>query len=291
MDPCAVVLSASDVILPEKIIQGILGKDLPEAVDLLEGVEAYPWKIKTKYYDAAVQLCAMKQKTIGNQDFAESVNAVVICFDSQLDDGLSEAERWLPFTNEFNSDINILVCEQCQEVPFPNSKEGMKGIDRVTAVNWGIKHGFELVELNPVNEETDFEDDFPETVGMERIKQALEAHLWPNMIRKAKNKFSVPSETELMGERTSKEQQSPESMQESQMADEDEEPFEALFQNLSLMKSKADNLPSRERKDFAEKMAIAFWRAIGGCESEIKDLESEMEEFTGEEASVVEKED
>ena len=27
-------------------------------------------------------------------------------------------------------------------------------------------------------------DDFPETVGIERIIEALEAHLWPNMVMK-----------------------------------------------------------------------------------------------------------
>lgn len=27
-------------------------------------------------------------------------------------------------------------------------------------------------------------DDFPETVGVERIIEALEAHMWPNMVMK-----------------------------------------------------------------------------------------------------------
>jgi hypothetical protein len=47
-------------------------------------------------------------------------------------------------------------------------------------LQWCIKHGFELVELDP-SEKPDPEDDFPETLGIERITQALNAHSWSNL--------------------------------------------------------------------------------------------------------------
>lgn len=56
---------------------------LHDPIDVLEGIQAYPWEISTKYYDAKIHLCAVDRKTLGNQEFAESVNAVVLCFDSQ----------------------------------------------------------------------------------------------------------------------------------------------------------------------------------------------------------------
>ena len=34
-------------------------------------------------------------------------------------------------------------------------------------------------------------DDFPETVGTERIIEALEAHLWPNMVMKGMLQFKM----------------------------------------------------------------------------------------------------
>lgn len=38
------------------------------------------------------------------------------------------------------------------------------------------------------------------------------------------------------------------------------------------MKERASSLPATERKDYAEKVAIAFWRALGGSEEEIAGL-------------------
>ena len=57
-----------------------------------------------------------------------------------------------------------------------------------------------------------------------------------------------------------------------------EDNFEQLFQNLSVMKSKAANLSPTGRKAYAEKMAMAFWRSVGGDEAEIADLSSGEED-------------
>lgn len=38
------------------------------------------------------------------------------------------------------------------------------------------------------------------------------------------------------------------------------------------MTGRASSLPASERKDYAEKVAIAFWRAMGGSEEEIAGL-------------------
>lgn len=55
-------------------------------------------------------------------------------------------------------------------------------------LGWCVQHGFELVELNPENPdpEEDLEDDFPESLGLKRIVEALKAHVWPNLELKSK---------------------------------------------------------------------------------------------------------
>jgi len=61
----------------------------------------------------------------------------------------------------------------------------------LAAQTWCIDKGFELVELNPVPEEedeSDLEDDFPESTGIKRVIQALHAHMWPNLILKGNSK-------------------------------------------------------------------------------------------------------
>lgn len=54
-----------------------------------------------------------------------------------------------------------------------------------------------------------------------------------------------------------------------------EETFEGLFQNLNEMKLKAQSLSPDQRRVYAEKMAIAFWKSIGGNDSEIEGLSSD----------------
>lgn len=50
--------------------------------------------------------------------------------------------------------------------------------------------------------------------------------------------------------------------------------FEELFQAMSMMKSQASALEGAERKAYAEKITMAFWRAIDGSADEIAGLDS-----------------
>ena len=51
--------------------------------------------------------------------------------------------------------------------------------------------------------------------------------------------------------------------------DEDQDiDFEDLFSQLSKMKDISKNLPESERKAYAEKVAVAFYKSMGGSDSE-----------------------
>lgn len=56
------------------------------------------------------------------------------------------------------------------------------------------------------------------------------------------------------------------------------ESFEAMFDRMKDMKDKAANLPDQDRKAYAEKVAISFWRAMGGDEEEIEGLSDSDEQ-------------
>ncbi|XP_042911618.1 alpha- and gamma-adaptin-binding protein p34 isoform X2 [Parasteatoda tepidariorum] len=53
------------------------------------------------------------------------------------------------------------------------------------------------------------------------------------------------------------------------------ESFEALFDKFASMKDRAAGLNGEDRKKYAEKVAIAFWRAMGGDEDEIEGLDDD----------------
>lgn len=55
----------------------------------------------------------------------------------------------------------------------------------VSAQEWCVQRGYELVELDPeLDEEWESEQDFIETTGIKRVVQALQAHIWPDLTLK-----------------------------------------------------------------------------------------------------------
>lgn len=57
-------------------------EELPVIKKIVEGIEAYPWHISTKYYETDVLLYALSEKMLLPQSIACGVQAVVLCFDS-----------------------------------------------------------------------------------------------------------------------------------------------------------------------------------------------------------------
>ncbi|KAL2300683.1 hypothetical protein Nmel_013568 [Mimus melanotis] len=205
----------------------------------------------------------------------------------------------------------ILVCDRVSE----------NGVNRQKAQEWCIKHGFELVELSP-EELPDEDDDFPESTGVKRIVQALNANVWSNVVMKGDRTQGFGLLSTLAGANRSRGCEetletevnnnsrnswfllcsgppcihggvagtSPPScisdpmleMDIQELAslttrDGDLENFERLFSKLKEMKDKAATLPHEQRKLHAEKVAKAFWMAIGGDRDEIEGLSSDEE--------------
>ncbi|XP_061856368.1 alpha- and gamma-adaptin-binding protein p34 isoform X1 [Colius striatus] len=202
----------------------------------------------------------------------------------------------------------ILVCSRVSE----------NGVNRQKAQEWCIKHGFELVELNP-EELPDEDDDFPESTGVKRIVQALNANVWSNVVMKSDRPQGFGLLSTLTGancgigaEENQDAESSPAAAAEESHAENTEdgastnnlqvdnivdptldtdiqelaslttrdgglENFERLFSKLKEMKDKAATLPHEQRKLHAEKVAKAFWMAIGGDRDEIEGLSSDEE--------------
>lgn len=252
-----------------------------------DGLPFYKWDIVTKYYTATVNVCHLMEKTLVGRVFAANVEAVVIYSDSNNIDGLKEVDQWLPFVNEFEPEIKILVCDRCA------IEEGdQQRYSKYDAQKWCITNGFELVELDP-SEEVDPDDDFPETLGLQRIVQALHAHSWPNLLLRStaevdKSRIDHLSRL-LLGENIMESNRDesvsghsaavPVTEDALQPTEEDSsvESFDQLFQQLCTMKSQVDNmqLGSADRRAYAEKVTMAFWRAMDGDEDEIQGLADE----------------
>ncbi|KTF78226.1 hypothetical protein cypCar_00032782, partial [Cyprinus carpio] len=194
-------------------ISEILGlESLPQASKTEERVSWYPWTINNKYYTANVSLCVVSSPFDMNIEVARSMQAFIVYFDSKTKDSLNSVNSWLSVVEDLAPEVLILVCDHACD----------SGVSKQEAQQWCLAHAFELVELNP-QDLPDEDDDFPESTGVKRIVQALNANVWSS---------------------------------------------------VEMKDDKASSLPHEQRKVHAEKVAKAFWMAIGGDQDEIDGLSS-----------------
>ncbi|XP_072258701.1 alpha- and gamma-adaptin-binding protein p34 [Pyxicephalus adspersus] len=308
-EPCVLLTSCASEFNEEELVKQIIGTDqLSTLVQVTDGVRQYPWRIDNKYYTALVNICIVPSTTQVTSRVSESVQAFVVYFDSTVKSGLEMVSPWLPLLEDWMLDVMILVCDRASDT----------GVSRQTAQEWCIQHGFELVELNP-EELPDEDDDFPESTGVTRIVQALNANVWSNVEMKNDQSYgifgslaAVNHSTEISGDSQDNVSLSSgetavhpvdqgggdsgsncdsqvESLVDPMLdldirelasltsGEGDMENFGRLFTKLQEMKDKAATMPHEQRKLHAEKVAKAFWMAIGGDRDEIEGISSDEE--------------
>uniref|UniRef100_A0A3P8Z9N7 Alpha and gamma adaptin binding protein n=1 Tax=Esox lucius TaxID=8010 RepID=A0A3P8Z9N7_ESOLU len=297
----SVVITSCDVSFKEQdIIKQILGDtSLPEPSKQDDSVVWYPWTINNKYYTADVSLCAVPSTYQMTSEIAQSMQAFIAFFDSTVKDGLERLSPWISVVEDLAPEVLILVCDRVCE----------SGVSRHDAHQWCLAHAFELVELTP-EDLPDEDDDFPESTGLKRIVQALNANVWSSMEMKDEHSGGFGLMSSLVASRHNNPRPSRGTPSEVRQCwvrfrcafcvfvssifcvvdpmldldiqelanltagDADVENFERLFTKLKEMKDKASWLPHEQRKAHAEKVAKAFWTAIGGEQDEIEGLSS-----------------
>ncbi|KAG8574951.1 hypothetical protein GDO81_009396 [Engystomops pustulosus] len=190
--PCVLLTSCDTGFHEEELVTQIIGAEqLPAPVQEAEEVRKYPWRIDNKYYSANVNICIVPSTSLVTTQVAESVQAFIVYFDSTAKSGLEKVSPWLPLLEDWLLDVMILVCDRACDT----------GVSRQTAQEWCIQHGFELVELNP-EELPDEDDDFPESTGVTRIIQALNANIWSNVEMKSEQSYGIFSSLTAMNHST-----------------------------------------------------------------------------------------
>ncbi|XP_076848452.1 alpha- and gamma-adaptin-binding protein p34 [Brachyhypopomus gauderio] len=301
--PCILITSCDSGFKEEELVRQILDiSSLPEPTKMEDVVVWYPWKINNKYYTANVSLCVVPSTFNMNSEVAQATQALIIYFDSKIKDGLNGVAPWLSVVDDLAPEVLILVCDHVCE----------NGVSRQEAQQWCLAHAFELVELSP-QELPDEDDDFPESTGVKRIVQALNANVWSSVEMKDEHNQGFGLMSSLVASHHNNPRPLSEAQSQSKNVDQnaegretescqnstevesivdpmtdmdiqelasltagdaDVENFERLFTKLKEMKDKASSLPHEQRKVHAEKVAKAFWMAIGGDQDEIDGLSS-----------------
>lgn len=221
----------------------------------------YVWKIDNKYYTADLYLLLVQDPKPPSslKEFRNEVEAVIISFELYNDISYAWALEWGRLFNE--NDIEVKVMMSIETVGLKEKEAARESVDK-----WCLENSFEFVDSFGCGD-----GDFPDKVGFDRVKEILDTHLWPNMELKSKesvkgNDNNTAEKKEIGGNKD----QTDEAVlngNEAQL-----ESFEALFGQMHEMKLHAQSLPDEERKEYAEKVTLAFWRAMGYDEEEIAGL-------------------
>jgi len=216
------------------------------------------WHIKNKYYSAQVKI--LVQDKIGQANEDDDVRAVIHYACDVSSEWEAELNAWHKAlfcdvtVNQDDDDerIKMVVYQSLQE-----ANESV--VDQLKS--WALSKSVELVDLSEPPDH-DQEIGSPFHTGNNRVVDALTAYAgWPPPTTAAATSASSASADE--GEKKAESEEV-----EAGNGGEDDPTFEQLFSQLSKFRESAESLPNDQRKALAEELAIAFYSAIGGGDSD-----------------------
>ncbi|XP_064390829.1 alpha- and gamma-adaptin-binding protein p34-like [Halichondria panicea] len=281
-------LKKGDIQLLHSLVEELTGEKL-SSQDVEKG--SVCWRVDNKYYTAEIELFIVpSSKKLSKK---REYQALIFLCDLDCADVLETLESsWTKIKQHDESDVRVVMGVATSDTPT------------VEVLKWCVCEGMELVEWergeNPQPQDTDSDDGLPpEAMGVARLSETLQAHMWPNITMKGRDPTATSQTqsgaaqpaagndmndlTKLEAKATasaSKEEEVRNRVDELLLTDDQlsalkdsEDPggekFEDLFSRFSQMKQHAESLPHEERKVYAERVAMAFWDAIGGDKEEL----------------------
>ncbi|CAG8454202.1 4417_t:CDS:2 [Ambispora leptoticha] len=176
--PDTIKEETSTVLLPSTSTSE--SKDTTEHDDPIHSGLTLPWHISTRYYTADVQFWIdetvdeelVDPKVIRTYESEESgvgdvVDAVVFVFRKDEPSTFNDIRSFLPFIARYEPAITLAVGKSS------NKTVATKASDMVADnqyMDWCLENGFEYV-------------DFDARIGIDRILEALQSHMWDGMTR------------------------------------------------------------------------------------------------------------
>ncbi|XP_003489553.1 alpha- and gamma-adaptin-binding protein p34 isoform X1 [Bombus impatiens] len=230
--------------------------------------EYHLWDIQNKYYKTQVLICVIENPS---EDISiDNVEALIVYHNPQAEDADQNLKKWSSLIDSLaEAEVLLFSCNFITDTIIRNE-----------VIKWCLQNRFELIELNRPDVGASEADSENNKYGIERIIEALHAHMWPNMILKGKpldvgEQNPDMDEVEEKFENIELSQDSTETLPIENMLDgimgEENVDFGELFSQLRAMKEHAALLPTDQRRIAAEQLVTAFWKAMGGDPSEMED--------------------
>ncbi|KAF9540476.1 hypothetical protein EC957_004049 [Mortierella hygrophila] len=165
-----------------------------------------PWTIDTKYYSVEVDFWIDETEAHGGTELERMiesgdldemgavVEAVVFCFSKNQPSTFHDIKPWLAFVERHEPSITL-----CVATDAPMDQENAQESRLESGVvedfdDWCLANGFEFIDLQdqPLNSNLD------EHVGLDRILEALAAHMWDGLKRKSSKKRDLHERSMMM---------------------------------------------------------------------------------------------
>ncbi|CAL5371429.1 unnamed protein product [Camellia sinensis] len=214
------------------LLSRLLSVDFEDASDSSSDVLAYGWTINTKYYtaDVSVWMAHLHDDfSIGALPIYDRLAALVMVFDMSDLSSLAALKEWVSHTNIQNFEILLCIGNKVDLLPGHSAhveyrrrlhKLGESSFDpefseygisetegfsllgdeespfeiKRSCLEWCTQHNIEYIEACASNADFDrclsVDGDLQ---GVERIYEALSAHMWPGMVLKSGDKITEPS--------------------------------------------------------------------------------------------------
>eukprot|EP00112_Aurelia_sp_Birch-Aquarium-sp1_P017116 Seg3947.6 transcript_id=Seg3947.6/GoldUCD/mRNA.D3Y31 product="alpha- and gamma-adaptin-binding protein p34" protein_id=Seg3947.6/GoldUCD/D3Y31 len=257
------------------LVEGILGQGNNKPVSETSSYKEHNWTIKNKYYSADISLISTKTSQPNDviKQFLDEIEAVIISFELGDECTFHNAKSLAKHFEDGDLDVKLLFAKEIERLSELDAR-------REAVTEWCVENSFELVERYA----TDDNEEFPEKIGFERVQEALHTNMWPNMesAQESETSETCAGHQNSDGNPTEPEQTSANETKGAEGQDEKEKTsggaesdlqnFEELFGKLHDMKLHAQSLSDEGRKEYAEQVTIAFWKAMGMNDEEITGL-------------------
>ncbi|KAF9350560.1 hypothetical protein BGX26_011276 [Mortierella sp. AD094] len=157
-----------------------------------------PWTIDTKYYSVQVDFWIDETEAQGKaeldrmiesgelDEMGTVVEAVVFCFSKNQPSTFHDIKPWLNFVERHEPSITLCVATSAPKTETQDMVQDLSmSNEAITDYDdWCLGNGFEFIDLD--DQSSDITQD--EHVGLDRIMEALAAHMWDGLKRKSSKK-------------------------------------------------------------------------------------------------------
>lgn len=139
--------------------------------------DCYEWRLDTKYYTADVQIDVRHVEQCAQLQLSEGYEAVLMVFDAGEQSTFESVHRWYQAAGGEDAELGVRLAVAVSDGGSPPAASWL-----AAAEDWCAERLVELVEVRRWEQHAQQRaSPHDDATGVLRIREALEAHMWPGL--------------------------------------------------------------------------------------------------------------